>query len=466
MRPLVVLGVVLATSGCDAIGGSSGVVARVEGYELRVDRLAQVMAEGKNMPIRREVAQQVANLWVDYAVLAQAIAEGAPLYDSAIVYASMWRDVQQLIADHYYDQVVAPVADVDSARLDSIYEAGEFRVVKHILVRSGPSDPPPVKAERRARADTALQRFQSGLSWDDLNTRYNDDRTRDVGGNLGVVVRGQHIPDFEAAAFALAPGAISGVVATSFGYHLILRPTLGEVYEQFKNGVEELMILEADTSFLDDLAERKRIRVSRSATDRAREAFSNILAHKNSNARLGSYEGGRFRLSEFVRWFEGFAPTDQSQIAALADDELEDFIREVITHHVLVLEARAAGIVLDSSDYVFLNEAYINNLAVVRATMNITDESLGDTAQTVAERSRQLELRIDQYLQAIARNERTFVSVPPYLADTLRVTRDWEVFQSGIDRVIERARELRDLMPSNNLAPRPTGLPFIPPESQ
>lgn len=41
------------------------------------------------------------------------------------------------------------------------------------------------------------------------------------GGSLGSGVRGRFVPEFESAAFALAPGQISAPVLTQFGYHLI-----------------------------------------------------------------------------------------------------------------------------------------------------------------------------------------------------------------------------------------------------
>lgn len=48
-----------------------------------------------------------------------------------------------------------------------------------------------------------------------------DTQTAEKGGDLGWFTRGTMTPEFEAAAFALAPGQISEPISTTYGYHII-----------------------------------------------------------------------------------------------------------------------------------------------------------------------------------------------------------------------------------------------------
>lgn len=98
--------------------------------------------------------------------------------------------------------------------------------VRHLLVahdQSWRATSTLSKAQAQARAEKAKAELEAGKAWDDVVRRYSDDTTRDSGGDLGTFGRGQMIPDFDAAAFALAPGQISGVVETPYGFHVIRR---------------------------------------------------------------------------------------------------------------------------------------------------------------------------------------------------------------------------------------------------
>jgi len=61
------------------------------------------------------------------------------------------------------------------------------------------------------------------VTFPDAAMEYSDCPSGASGGDLGTFGRGAMVPPFEEAAFALAPGGVSDVVETQFGYHLILR---------------------------------------------------------------------------------------------------------------------------------------------------------------------------------------------------------------------------------------------------
>src|SRR5690348_11072852 len=77
-RSLVVaaLGVVMvAVAGCkDAFSGHQDVVATAAGENLTVERVAAMIAPAKSVPMRREIVDRIADMWVDYELLAQAVA--------------------------------------------------------------------------------------------------------------------------------------------------------------------------------------------------------------------------------------------------------------------------------------------------------------------------------------------------------------------------------------------------------
>jgi len=78
------------------------------------------------------------------------------------------------------------------------------------------------RAAARDRALEILDELRRGGDFEALARRYSDDPgTKDQGGNLGWFRRGDMVPQFDSAAFALAPGQLSGVVESSYGFHII-----------------------------------------------------------------------------------------------------------------------------------------------------------------------------------------------------------------------------------------------------
>lgn len=85
---------------------------------------------------------------------------------------------------------------------------------------------PPVSPELDNYARTKLEdirkQIKDGKSFETMAGIYSTDPgSRDLGGDLGWVERGQMVPEFEKAAFRLQVGEISPIVKTEFGYHII-----------------------------------------------------------------------------------------------------------------------------------------------------------------------------------------------------------------------------------------------------
>jgi len=103
--------------------------------------------------------------------------------------------------------------------------------VRHILL------------ETDAEARFVLARLGRGEKFEDLARQLSKDPgSKEQGGDLGFVSRGQLVSEFEQTAFALQPGQTSGIVKTQYGYHVIQgiarqagKPsTLAEVRDQIR----------------------------------------------------------------------------------------------------------------------------------------------------------------------------------------------------------------------------------------
>jgi len=91
---------------------------------------------------------------------------------------------------------------------------------QHILFKTQGKNPQEVEAIKE-KALGVLARAKKGEDFGALAKQYSEDGSAASGGDLGQFTPGQMVPEFDRAAFNMAPGAISDLVTSQFGFHII-----------------------------------------------------------------------------------------------------------------------------------------------------------------------------------------------------------------------------------------------------
>jgi len=105
---------------------------------------------------------------------------------------------------------------------DDRFTAPEEVRARHIMIKLPPAADEKARAAARTKAEDVLAKVKKGADFAKLAQEVSEDPgTASKGGDLGLFSRGHMVPAFDAAAFALEPGAVSDVVETPFGFHII-----------------------------------------------------------------------------------------------------------------------------------------------------------------------------------------------------------------------------------------------------
>lgn len=160
----------------------------------------------------------------------------------------------QLLANAYLTKEILEKVTVSDKEAEDYYEKNkkvferpEQVRARHILIviKQGAGDDE--KKAAKTKAEELLGRIKKGEDFAKLAGEFSDDQgSKPKGGDLGFFAKNTMIPAFDKAAFELEPGGVSGIVETSFGYHIIKveEKKKAEIppYETIKDEVKSLAL--------------------------------------------------------------------------------------------------------------------------------------------------------------------------------------------------------------------------------
>lgn len=104
----------------------------------------------------------------------------------------------------------------------SKFQGDEQRRASHILIAFGKADAAAKKAAHDKAESVLAEVKKSPDRFAELAKKYSQDPgSAEKGGDLGLFGRGMMVKPFEDAVFTMAPGSMSGLVESDFGYHII-----------------------------------------------------------------------------------------------------------------------------------------------------------------------------------------------------------------------------------------------------
>lgn len=286
------------------------VLARVNGVPVTktdFDRLIRNIELGKGpIPAERrdEVMRRALDQLVTYTVLTQeAKARNVTVTDAELearikkmqsqfpsepefIKALEARNttLERLRADARIDMVIGKMMEAEvaagppptDAELREFYDKNpnnfkqnEAVRASHILIMVDEKADPAAKQKARATIDDVLKRARAGEDFAKLAREHSQDGSAAQGGDLGFFPRGQMVPAFDKAAFALKPGEISDVVTTQFGYHIIKmaeqRTASTVPFEQVSTKIKQFLTEQQKqrraSAFIEDAKKRAKIEV-------------------------------------------------------------------------------------------------------------------------------------------------------------------------------------------------------------
>ena len=242
--PLFALGLFVLLYGCSSMDNDT--LARIDGKAITMESFTAKNPVARFAEKDHAFIDSKVDAFVQQALFTQVALEQGLGEDAEIQEKKLAAEKSQMLQYVYTKEILDAV--ISEKYLRELYDqSGTELNARHILLQfegTSRSRSNRSKAEALAIMGQINNRLSKGESFADLASEFTDDPTgKDNGGDLGWFGWGKMVGPFQDAAFKLKPGEVSGVVETSFGYHIIKLEAKRELergsFEEAKNALRQ-----------------------------------------------------------------------------------------------------------------------------------------------------------------------------------------------------------------------------------
>jgi hypothetical protein len=463
----------LSTAACDGLGQAmtahTDVLARAAGHELTVDQATDLLAPAVQIPAQNDVVDAVANLWIDYVLLATAAARDSTL-GNVNLDAVIEPYFNQQLVFRLRDAVIEVDTVIPDDELRRLYDESPMGMevrARHILFRLPPDASPQARQQIEARAEQVRQRAAAGADFAQLAREHTEEPGgAERGGDLGYFGPNQMVQPFEEAAFRLRAGEVSGLVETPFGIHIIKvedrRTTpFEQVRDQFRTTVISERVEGAEEAYLTQLTDARQIRVQDGAVAVARELAQKpgtALGRRAAQRELVRYQGGALTAVEYLALMQQRPAAQRNQIAAATDEQLQEWLQLLARDEILIEEARERGLAAPQA------EQDSARLELRRQLVDAARQAglLPITPQDGETQDQAIQRQVNAFLSQIINGQ---ASVVPLGAISFSLRQEYraELLERAIPTVVSRIEQRRPAAPTPPAPPGEQPPPAQPP---
>ena len=182
-----------------------------------------------------------------------------------------------------------------------------------------------IRKGKNKKIKEILAELKAGKDFTEAAKEYSEDISATMGGDVGFVVKGQMVPEFEKAVYRLKEGEISDVVETEYGYHIIkaeeIQKGRTQSFKEVENKIKNILLSRKQKSaykeWMSELRESAFIEISLFEDSKKKlssKIFDSKTNHKDGSGSVDSKVFNKKKKREMQdKWKEMYKSVEKTK---------------------------------------------------------------------------------------------------------------------------------------------------------